>query len=193
MHLRFKKYYSSLLPFTDEQMNYLDSFLEEVKLKRGEMILQQGQLCDFVIFVNEGIIRHYFYDEEGKDITCDISLEEDFYTDTKSMETGTPATINSKAITEVSVTLLRRAGMEALLKAHANFYEAQRIIMNRVNQRLTNHLLMLSEARPEIRYQLLMKTNPEFIRRVPLRYIAGYLRITPESLSRIRKRISEKS
>lgn len=160
-------------------------------LKKGDHLLRAGTVADEVFFVHQGLLRYYFNDptEGGQERTGQFFDEGIVVTDAESFLARTPAEQNFEALEKTSVIILPRAILyEGYDQDHA-IERFGRLMLEEAligSQRRASRLLTLQ---PEDRYRRFVETRPEVARRVPQYLIASYLGLTPESLSRIRRRI----
>lgn len=156
--------------------------------KRKEIILHDGVICQHLYFINKGCFR-YFYNRDGEEKTGQFFFEDGWYTDLDSFLTGEPSEQTIQALEPTELLLISKDHLYQLYDEMPIFERFGRLILEysflgvrRKNKNLTN-------LSPEENYLRLIHERPKVLERVALRYIASYLGIEPESLSRIRKRI----
>jgi CRP-like cAMP-binding protein len=186
-----KQYCSSFVQLTKSELDLIDQFFESKVFKRKALILQEGHLCDFIAFIASGTVRH-FHVKDGNEITCDISFENTFITDFLSFNQSVPTTYNFQALHDTQLFFIRKKNLITLYQQSPKYETLGRLMAEKVAQRATAIAMSLASDKPEIRYLNLLKQHPDLFQRVPQRYIANFLGMGPESLSRIRKRISTK-
>ncbi len=169
-------------------MVIVDDYFEPVKLKKKAYCLEAGQHCEYINFVDSGCVRHYHIND-GNEITCDFSVESDFFTDLSSFNTGNKSKLFFQAMENTKLLRISRPDLEKLYRENRKFEEIGRKITEEVAIRSTEIAMSLASDKPEVRYRNLMQSNPEIFLRVPQKYIATLIGLTPESLSRIRKRV----
>lgn len=154
-------------------------------LQRDMHVLREGQVADYIWFVEKGSIR-IFYNKEGKEITEWIALDNQFFMSITSFFTRRPSKLIIQAIEPVSLWGIHYNDLMKLADTHH--------AIETLLRKMVTGSLMLSQDRMESiqfetalqRYQRLLQTSPGIIQRVPLQYIASFLGITKETLSRIR-------
>ncbi len=161
-------------------------------LQKGDHILRAGNIADEVFFVHQGLLRYYFNDSagDGQERTGQFFDAGLVATDAESFLLRTPAEQNFEALERSSVLALPRAVLAAGYDQDHAIERFGRLMLEQAligSQRRAARLLVLQ---PEERYRLFVETRPEVARRVPQYLIASYLGLTPESLSRIRRRIA---
>jgi CRP-like cAMP-binding protein len=186
-----KIYCNSKVPLAEEELNLIDTYFEVKNLKKKEFLLQDGKSCNFIGFIANGTIRH-FHIKDGIEKTCDISFENSWVTDFQSFTHGTCCIMNLQAMEDTTVFIIRKENLYKLY-AECNRYETfGRLMAEQVAQRATEIAMSLSSDKPEERFKNLIKKQPDLFQRIPQKYIANFLGISPESLSRIRSRILTK-
>jgi CRP/FNR family transcriptional regulator, anaerobic regulatory protein len=173
---------------SEEELSMFCSKLIHKTLKRKEFLYQQGQVCKSVVFINEGCLR-YFYTVDGEEQTGQFFFEGAWYTDYESFLTEKPTQQFIQALEPTELLLLPKVALYELYETTPKFEKFGRLMAENayLGSRKNNvNYLTLS---PEEHYLKLIKERPKLIKRVSLRYIASYLGVKPESLSRIRKRI----
>ncbi|MEO0387609.1 MAG: Crp/Fnr family transcriptional regulator [Pseudomonadota bacterium] len=161
-------------------------------LEKGEHILRAGVIAEEVFFVHRGLLRYYFNDPgaNGQERTGQFFDAGIVVTDAESFLARRPAEQNFEALEKSSIVALPRATLNAGYDADHAIERFGRLMLEEAlvgSQRRAGRLLTLQ---PEERYRRFVETRPEVARRVPQYLIASYLGLTPESLSRIRRRIA---
>ncbi len=172
-------------PVSTDIENVLHDCFEQVVLSKAEYLVAEGKICRHLYFLESGAIRGY-YNLEGKEITHWFAFAQDFVTSFHSYITGQPA-VESIQLLEGSV--LWRIGKEKVTDLMNRHHEIERIVRIayesyyiRLEERFVNAQFKTAAER----YQSLLQQTPHIIERVPLGYIASYLGISQETLSRIR-------
>lgn len=191
MYDKLKKYCVQSVPLSDTEIGLIDTYFEYKSLKKKEFLLQDNRVCDFIAFIEQGAIRH-FHIKDGIEKTCDISFDNSWVTDFQSFTFETLGKINLQALENTSVFIIRKQNLHALYQACNKYETFGRLMAERVAQRATEIAMSLSSDKPEERFQNLIKDQPDLFQRVSQKYIANFLGVSPESLSRIRKRIFQK-
>ena len=180
---------SALIDIKQEEIEKFESFLIKRTVSKKQNLLNHGSVCRFVAFINKGCLRSYSVDANGIEHITQFGVENHWIADLYSFLNQTPATLNIEAVEDSEVLLLDFSNLEKLYKSIPGLERYFRILFQNAytsTQRRLNSTLSISAAD---RYNELITSYPELIRRVPLIHIASYLGITPESLSRIRKRL----
>ena len=188
---RLKIYCKTRVPFTDDELNLIDTYFEVEKLEKKEFLLQNGEVCDFIGYIESGTIRH-FHIKDGVEKTCDISFESSWVTDFQSFTHSTSCIMNLQAMETTNVFIVRKENLYKLYNECKKYETFGRLMAEQVAQRATEIAMSLSSEKPEERFQNLLIKQPDLFQRVPQKYIANFLGVSPESLSRIRSRVLAK-
>lgn len=160
--------------------------------KRKEVILAEGEVCRYLYFINKGCFR-YFYNKDGEENTGQFFFENGWYSDLDSFLTGEPSEQTIQALEPTELLLIAKENLYRLYDQAPIFERFGRLILERSFIGVRNKNKNLTNLSPGENYLLLIRERPKVLERVALQYIASYLGIKPESLSRIRKRIFDES
>jgi CRP-like cAMP-binding protein len=188
MHSQLHDFISKLLPNHGINFSEFDPQLKEREVSKGEYLFCEGSICQFVGFIVKGCFRVFFL-KEGKEITFDFFCENRFIVDYESYFRKQPTLFYFQAVEPSTLLILNDTCIEMLFEKPPNGQRLQRIILEAVFFRFRDQLLSLYTDKPEERYLNLLQSQPELVQRVPQYYLASYLGIEPESLSRLKRRI----
>lgn len=180
-------YFSKYIQLSELDKARIISAFTPLKIKRKEYLLTEGEVCEFVAYVNSGIIRH-FHVKDGNEITCDITLPHTFITDFKSLTQNIPSNFNFQILKDAELLVIKKNDLFQLYTESKNIETFGRVMAEQVAQRTIEIAMSLASDKPEERVEKLINNRPELFQQVPQRYIANLLGISPESLSRIRAR-----
>lgn len=184
-----KQIYSHPL-LTSDEIEQVCSAHKKVQFKRGEYLLKEGEVSDRYYCLEEGLIRAYATNSEGKKVTTSFFSPNEIVIEVASLFLRIPTKENIQTLTDCVCWKLSLDSFQQLFQSIPRFSEWGRDWMSGVlfstKQR---SLTMITDSATE-RYLALQKDHPEIIRQAPLKYIASYLGITDTSLSRIRKEVS---
>jgi CRP/FNR family transcriptional regulator, anaerobic regulatory protein len=185
-----KAFISNFIEVTEDEWSLHRDALTRRFLKKGEYLLREGQVCEHVSFVTKGYLRVYsmINDEE---ISNYFFFENNYATDYASFLTRKPSHTSIIAMEEVEVLQLNYNNMQMLYEKVPSWQKYGRLMAENVFLIAEGRAKTLQHNSPESLYIKIMQEMPQVIERVPLQYIASYMGIQPESLSRIRKRLME--
>jgi CRP-like cAMP-binding protein len=192
LYEKLKAYCKTKVPLTEEELKLIDTHFEVRHLKKKEFLHRDGKVCNFIAFIVKGTIRH-FHIKDGLEKTCDISFDNSWVTDFQSFTNNIPGIMNLQAMEDTTTFIIQKDKLLNLYKACNKYETFGRLMAEQVAQRASEIAMSLSSDKPEERFLNLIKNQPNLFQRVPQKYIAAFLGISPESLSRIRNRILRKS
>ncbi|RZJ54454.1 MAG: Crp/Fnr family transcriptional regulator, partial [Flavobacterium sp.] len=159
------------------------------KVKKKEHLLLEGDVCNFGVFIVEGCIR-YYYLEDGVESTGNFFFENSWYADIDSFLNAKPSLLYIETLEDCVMYFLYKHDFDKLIRDYPVFANFLPNMMERSIRGLTRRNKAMSTISIEERYLRFIKDRPKVIERIPLKYIASYLGIKPESLSRLRTRIT---
>ncbi|MDB4286260.1 Crp/Fnr family transcriptional regulator [bacterium] len=154
---------------------------------KAAILLREGEVCRKVFFVEKGCLRFYYYDDEGKDITHWFVFEGEFITEIDSVFQQKPSEFYIEALEDCTLNTFIFADFIALIGEHKQITMFSFMLMMKSIIELGEKVKDLQFRNAEIRYKNLIEKHSDILLRVPLSYIASYLGITQQSLSRIRR------
>ncbi len=165
--------------------------MERLTYRKGEHIVREGERNSSLYLVAQGIWRgHYLRD--GVDISLWFASEGDTLFSSWSYVADRPSLTSIEAISDSTVFRISKQKMETFFASSIAFANIGRIIFERQFLDMENRMINGGAAQAKQRYLALLEQNPELLQHVPLKHIASYLMITPQSLSRIRAELSRK-
>jgi CRP-like cAMP-binding protein len=185
---KLKHFCASVVPLTDEHLAIIDSSCERRVYRKRALLHKVGDICRFMAFIESGTVR-IFHISRGVDYTSKIYFENGWVTDFPSFTSGLPGQFGLQALEETVVTMVQKEKLEAAYRQFPALETIARITTEKVLLRTAETALFLSSDKPEDRFRRLLAEQPNLFQRVPQKYIASLLGISPESLSRIRKRL----
>lgn len=172
---------------TEAETAVHDSF-EQIVLSKNEYLVTEGKTCRHLYFLDTGALRG-FYNLEGKEITYWFAFEGDFVTSFHSFITRQPAIENIQLLEGSILWSISREKLDRLMNAYHEIERIVRIAYENYYIRLEERFVNSQFKTAAERYEQLLQINPHWMERVSLGYIASYLGISQETLSRIRSRI----
>jgi CRP-like cAMP-binding protein len=173
----------------DEEVELYLSFLTPKYLRKKDFLLMPGDICRYVTYINKGCMRRYSIDKHSKEVILNFALEDHWVGDLESFIFQKPTDFYVQTLEDCELLQLSRENFFRACKEIPKFKKFHDDKAQRNHYSALKRLSMAKSATPEEKYLDLMKKQPQLFQRVPLHYIASYLGIEPESLSRIRKRI----
>ena len=186
---KIKSSIDSIVSLTDEELQVFCDSLELKTLHKNEYFLEDGQICNYIGFVNQGVMIYFKSMDNGNEITTDFAFEGDWVTINQSRLNNSPSTINIKAIEKSELVVITQQNLSDLYIRIPKLERLGRILMEQSFLKIAQQSVDLQVLSARERYESLLRNYPEIFQKVPLYHIANYLGIAPKSLSRIRKEI----
>jgi cAMP-binding proteins - catabolite gene activator and regulatory subunit of cAMP-dependent protein kinases len=176
----------------ENTQRYFSSLLLPLKLRQNEIIAKPGDVSQNMIYVNSGCLMTYFTDEGGHDHVIQFAFAGWWTGDIHSLTKMIPSVYTTKALADSEVFLLSKNDMDELFNRFPVFERYFRIIFQNSLVTHQQRIIQNFSATAEERYLAFQKKYPTLEQFAPLKYIASYLGITPEFLSKIRRKLTEK-
>lgn len=181
-HLKFFYHLSN------ESQEALENAFKNIVLSKNEFLVTEGKICRHMYFLQQGCLRG-FYNLEGKEITHWFGFENDFVTSFHSFITQEPAVENIQLMEGSVLWAISKDALTALFNEHHDIERLVRIVYEKYYIRLEERYVNAQFKTAAERYETLLRERPHIIERAPLGYIASYLGISQETLSRIRSKL----
>ena len=183
---------SNKVPFSEKELEVIKTYLTPKKLRKKQYLLQEGDVCRFIAFVEKGALRSYLIDEKGIERIIQFALEGWTISDLYSFLTSEPATYNIYALEDSELVLISKTAHEELLKLQPKYETWIRIQITGAYIAMQRRLTSIISLSLEERYASFTSVYPDIIQRVPQHMVASYMGLTPETLSRVRKKMIRK-
>lgn len=182
-----EKYIQTYFSVTQDDLTRISAFFKPMTLKKGEYYLRTGRQSDRLGFVQSGIIREFVIVND-KEVTKWISTKGYFVVDLASFMFHLPARWNIQALTDCEIYKIDSMDYQRIGQVVPGWTELEKLFIAKcftvLEDRIVTHLSMTAEER----YNQLFNINKELFNQVPLQYLASMLGMTPETLSRLRKK-----
>ena len=185
----FRSYLENYVPLSDRGWALISQKITPFSLKRKEFLLKEGEICRNIYFVETGLL-HFFINRNGANITRYFTEAPYLFTSQQSFTNIKPSTENIQAIEECTLWKMSYDSAYSLLELKA-WSDFVRKLVQEVQFYTELIYTETQTMTPSARYQKILAESPELIQRVPQKYLASYLGIAPQSLSRLRKKIQK--
>ena len=176
--------------FRDEDLALVKTHLTPKKLRRKQYLLQEGDVCKNIAFVEKGALRTYTVDDLGTEHILQFALEGWTISDLYSFLTGEASTYNIDALEAAELVLVSKAAHEEMLQTIPKYETYVRLQVTGAYIALQRRITSVLSLTTEERYKNFTATYPNIVQRVPQHMIASFMGLTPETLSRVRKRMT---
>jgi CRP-like cAMP-binding protein len=186
-----KKYLKDNLHLEQDLIEKFVSEFSHERFKAKDFFLSNGRVCNKIAFINQGAM-YCVYNKDGIDRIDEFSFENDFITDYLSLLSGMPADKDIICLEDCEILTIDKYALEKVYKQDLRFERVGRLMAEGlfINWHLKAKSLFLDDA--ETRYLNLLAQKPDLPQRVPQYLVASYLNVSPETLSRIRRKIAAK-
>ena len=168
-----------------DELDMLESILVPMKFAKNELVLKEGETCTNIYWVVKGLVRQFYF-KNDKEVTEYMATENTIVMCIESLFREQPTVLQIKALEPTILIAIPKADLEAEDMKSVNIQILFRKILEESLILSQHHADMLRFETAQDRYQKLVKNQPQLILRAPLVYIASYLQMTPETLSRVR-------
>lgn len=186
-------YLAKVLDVPLEKVNLCSLHYEVKKIPKNQFILQYGEVCRHIYFVEKGLLKMYSIDKNGKEHIIQFAPESWLISDRSSLYFNEKSIYYIEAVEDSEVLLLHPDFISKLVGEFPNSLEKSDILVQKHIKSLQDRINSLLGETAEERYMKFIKMYPDLLLRVPQWMIASYLGITPESLSRVRKELARKN
>lgn len=170
---------------THEELDILQSVLVPMKFAKGEMILKEGETCKHIYYIDKGLVRQFYF-KNGKQLTEHMAVEGNIVMCIESLFREEPTNLQMEALETTVIYALPKARLEEVAMHNVNIQILYRKILEESLIQSQVHADLVRFESAQDRYRKMCKQNQQVTLRAPLVYIASYLQMTPETLSRVR-------
>ncbi|MDQ6889692.1 MAG: Crp/Fnr family transcriptional regulator [Bacteroidota bacterium] len=188
--LFFQSFTEKKISLTPEEKELIKNYLIPKKLRKKQYLLQEGDVCKTIAFVGKGALREYSVDENGAEHIIQFAIEGWTISDMFSFLTGEPATYNIDAIEDSELVLISKSANEELMQRFHKYETYTRLQITGAYLAMQKRLNSINTLSLEEQYLNFTTLYPNIVQRVPQHMIASYMGLQPETLSRIRRKIS---
>lgn len=170
------------------EQGHFRQFLKEELGAKNTFVLRQGDACNYIYFINSGILRAYYLSPHGKESTVMFAMQDWWITDMHSFLNEIPAMVNIQVVEPCSILKLSKENLDSLYEDIPAFNIFFRILMQNAYCREQLRMIQNLSLPAKARYDQFIQKYPQLAQKVPLKQISSYLGITPEFLSSIRSK-----
>ena len=179
----------SIINLTPQEVDTINKLFKKKEYKKGDYFLAEGQVCKQAGFIVKGLIRYYI-NHDGEEKTYSFGQENNFVCNYESFVPQAPSTKIIQALEDCEILQISHSDLQLFFKSIAQGERFGRLVIEQVFMQLLQDLSSFYTDTPEYRYGQFIKKYPDLLQRVSQYHIASYVGVKPQSLSRIRKRIS---
>ena len=176
--------------FSNEELAIFDELLKPKSVPKKTFLLQEGEVCNFVAYVVKGCIRTYFINENGFEVILQFAIEDWWVCDIASFYEQTPSRLFIETLEDCELLTFNPETKEDLLARVPKFERVFRLMVQRNLVATQNRLINTISNTAQEKYLDFIERYPTIPQRVPQHYIAAYLGISPEFLSKVRTKLA---
>ena len=170
---------------THDELDTLESILVPMKFNKNEMILKEGEVCRNIYYVDRGLVRQ-FYSKKGRIVTEHFGADHTIFMCIESLFKEEPTKLQVEALEPTVIYALPKHKLEQVALHNVNIQILYRKILEESLIISQVHADLVRFESAQERYKKMCKLNPQVVLRAPLVYIANYLQMAPETMSRVR-------
>ena len=170
---------------TPEELDTMERLLVPMRYSKGDIILKEGDTCKYIYFISKGLVRQFYF-KNGREVTEYLTYENNIVMCIESLFKQQPTRLQIEALETTILYGLPRVELEQASVKNVNIEILYRKILEESLIISQIHADLVRFETAQERYRRLMQLQPELFLRAPLVYIASYLQMTPETLSRVR-------
>ena len=167
----------------------MKGYYELQSFPKNEYFVSRGKICRKLAFIAEGVMRYCMFRDDGTDVTCFLMCENDFIGDPESFFLQKPSDKNVQALTDCQLVTISYDNMRKFLSDVPRGNEINAAFDHYVTRKMLFQRTFLLNLDATVRYNEFMREYAHILQRIPLSYIANFLGITQQSLSRLRKQM----
>lgn len=189
MYDKLLQYMHSGYGFTQEETETVRKYFEPVAFSKNTIIEEAGRVPQYLYYIVSGYLRLFYTDEKGNEVTTHINCPPGFFTSYSGFINSTVSENTIESVTDSELLRISKENLDHLISQSQAMKDFSISVFQQsisYNEKRSRELSVLNA---EQRYLQLMNDYPEIIQNVPIRYIASFLGMKPESLSRIRRKI----
>lgn len=167
----------------------VQAYFTPKKLRKRQYLLQEGEVCKYMAFVVKGVLKSYVIDDKGVENINFIGWEGWWMADSYSFFTGEKGVLSIDALEDVELLLISKEEYDRVVKEMPVMSDYFRILYERSLANKDRRILSNIAFNAEEKYTQLLTCYPDLVNRVPQHLLASYLGLTPETVSRIKKKV----
>lgn len=170
---------------THDELDILESILVPMKFSKGQSILSEGEVCRNIMYIDKGLVRQFYF-KKNKEVTEHLGVEGNIIMCIESLFKEEPTKLQVEALEATTIYALPKKRLEEVALHNVNIQILYRKILEESLILSQVHADLVRFETAQDKYKKICKLMPKVIMRAPLVYIASYLQMTPETLSRVR-------
>ena len=187
-----REYLQARASFTEGELAFIETMFVHARLGEHEFLQRAGDVAKYAAFVANGCLRRYVVDVQGKEHIIQFAPETWWLADATSLANGTPSQYFIDAIEDTDLLLIDPQSHEMIIEKVPGYADAFRRGLQKHAASRDERIVSSLSASAQERYMAFLNTYPSIATRVPQRMLASYLGVSPETISRIRRKLAGK-
>lgn len=175
-------------PLTPEMKDFIRRHVVSSKVGKRMLLLREGEICRHIYYIRRGVVRGFFH-ESGKDITTWITIENEIVSSISTWDKPRPVTENIQVLEDAELFVMTLEELKELYTRFPEFNIVVRKLLQKYYADAESRAYIARLTKAENKYRYFLNVHASLVNRIPLKYIASYLGMTLETLSRIRNKI----
>lgn len=188
---QFNTFASRCADFTLQELQTFHEIANARKVTKKEILLREGEVCNFEAYVVSGCLRSFCIDENGIETVLQFAIEDWWISDMASFTDRTPSKMTIEALEDCELLVLSVSEKQLLLSRVPKFERMFRLMVQKHLAATQNRLIYALSRSATEKYQEFIRLYPNILHRVPQHQIAAYLGISAEFLSKIRAKLNK--
>lgn len=172
---------------SSEELEEVSAHVSCHELQKGQCLIKEGQVCNEIVFLESGLLRSFYINPNGDDMTYCVTFEKDFISAYSSYISGAPAVENIEAMVDSKVSVIQKEFIEKKADISLAFSKLMRFYAESYIVEMEGRLLSYQNESAKDRYKFLMEKYPHYIAQISKQHLASYLGISSRHLNRISK------
>lgn len=189
MNSPLKKYIDSLICLSSDEWNDISNYFHKKKVRKKDFFVRADEVCNELGFINRGLFKVYQL-QDGEELVGWIASDHVFISELTSFISREPSIEYVQALEDSEISVITFEDMQLLYHRYDKWQEFGRVLIEQAFVGVKRRITSFIHDSADERYRKLAAENPALLERVPLKDIASYLGIKPETLSRIRRKIN---
>ncbi len=187
---QLKKKISEVISLNNSDLEMIETSFKPLNVEKNISLIESGKIIREAFFINKGYIRYFKYLNSGEELIIHLYCPNSFATSLNSFFSGSPSNEIMQTLTDCEIMTISKEDLEKLYSTNQKWQYFGRKLMEgfliEKEQRIIDQISLTGQQK----YLKLLETNPDIIQNVQVKYLASFLGLKPESLSRIKKQIS---
>ncbi len=188
--VNFKNFLNTIVSISNEDFKNSASHFKKVTLNKGDLFLMAGDVCKSAAYINKGILRTYYINEKGEDVTYCFCIENNLTTSFKSFVSQTASSLSIQALELTELLVIDYANLQQLYAEFTVWQNIGRILVEKEYMVMEKYASTLNNQTAKEKYLRLLNEQPIIIQKAEIQHIASYLGVSRETISRIRKQLT---